>query len=33
VLQKRYREDVVPALMQEFNYGNITRFLLFRKLS
>jgi large subunit ribosomal protein L5 len=23
VLQKRYREDVVPALMQEFNYGNI----------
>jgi large subunit ribosomal protein L5 len=23
VLQKRYREDVVPALMQEFNYDNI----------
>lgn len=25
VLEKRYREEVVPALMEEFKYGNIMR--------
>lgn len=32
VLQKRYREDVVPALMQEFNYGNIMQVPAIKKV-
>lgn len=32
VLQKRYREDVVPALMQEFKYGNIMQVPAIQKI-
>lgn len=25
ILEKRYREEIVPVLMEEFNYGNVMR--------